>query len=110
MEHLSAFQLGATMDNTFNSSKLGDLPYVDESEEIIVLPDIKFPDHYKVQEWISGTDRLDELTLVITHVAQGEYTLTVAALQPANDKILFYWKLHGLAKLQQEILDFKPER
>jgi hypothetical protein len=94
----------------YHSSKLGDLPYVDESEEIIVLPGIRFPDHYKVQEWIDGTDKSAELTLVITHIDDGKYMRTVAALQPANEKVLFIWKLRGVKELEEEILDFYSKK
>lgn len=95
----------------FNSSQLGNIPYVDEDETMILLPGIPFRHHYKVQDWINGTDKNAEFSIAITHIEEGDgYNKTTVALRPTTKRILFFWKLHGLEKLEQEILDFKPER
>jgi len=99
------------MVDLFESKQLGNVPYVDEDDNIIILPGIEFRHHYKVQEWINGTDRNADFVIVITHIEQEkDYLKTTVALKPTTARVMFWWKLHGLDKLEQEILDFKPER
>lgn len=87
-------------------------PYVDENEHLIILPLMRFRDHFRIQEWLNGTERNDEFTLVITDVEERNTLKTVCALKPTTEKAMFYWKLRGDAgaeELLQEILDYKLE-
>ena len=98
------------MADLFESQHLGKVPYVDEDDDIIILPGIDFRHHYKVQEWINGTDRNADFSIVITHIEKGSSMQTAVGVKPTTARVMFWWKLHGLDKLEQEILDFKPER
>jgi hypothetical protein len=89
---------------------MDDAPYFNEDDNIIVFPSITFPHHYKVQAWLNGTDRNADFVIVLhQRVTERKHSQTVSGLQPTTNRVMFYWKLHGFEKLQQEILDFKEE-
>ena len=84
-------------------------PYIKDG--LIILPEIGWQQHYKVQEWINGTDNMANFVIDITYEKGRMYdSMVQVAIKPTTKKILFSWKLHGLDKLQQEILDYKPQR
>ncbi len=84
--------------------------YFSENDNLFILPQISFPNHYKVQEWLNGNDLNDDFELVITEIEGRNGLLnTVSALGPQSEQIKFIWMLKGVEKLQQEILDFKKE-
>jgi hypothetical protein len=91
----------------------------DGLEGIILLSEFSFPNHYKIQEWLSGTEYHEYFDLVLceveTETARGDKRVnrTVPGLyiKGAKDKGKFYWELKGGADyLTQKVLDFKPER
>jgi len=89
-------------------------------DSLILLTGFRFPDHWKVQEWLSETEYGDEFTLVLAEVTTsawnggpGTTSLTTPALEPKTDEAKFYWALRGASlraetaeKLEQIILDF----
>lgn len=89
---------------------MGDHPEIDqpsyEDGELFVLPYFSFPRHYLVQEWLNGTDKNDDFELTVTKTAN---RILVSALKPRTKQIKFFWKLRGIEKIQEEILDFEKE-
>lgn len=84
------------------------------SNDLVVLPKFTFPIHYKVQEWLNENELNDEYEIQMVELLDWKQSYKVCcALQLKSGKAQFHWKLRGddaAEKLQQEILDFKPER
>ncbi len=90
----------------------------DGLEGIILMPEFSFPTHYKIQQWLSGTEYHEHFDLVLCQVetetergTRKSVTVPGLYIKGAKDKGKFYWELKGGAEyLTQKVLDFKPER
>jgi len=95
-------------------SKIGESERALFHNNLIVFPKFTFPLHYKVQEWLNEKELNDEYEMLIVQVPDWKQShRTCCALELKTEKAQFHWKLKGpeaAEKLQQEILDFKPER
>lgn len=88
---------------------------MDDNKGLIILEAFTFPDHWKVQAWLTGTGNDTKFTLTMAKATktnkwgQEVSGYTVAALEPIDKKEAFFWKLkgpEGQKELEQEILDF----
>lgn len=77
---------------------------------MILLPLLKFPEHWMVQDWLSNTEYGEEFDLVLTEMQVGKsISRTVPALRPKTEKSAFYWTLRGdkgSRELEQKVLDY----
>lgn len=77
---------------------------------MILLPLLKFPEHWMVQDWLSNTEYGEEFDLVLTEMQVGKLiSRTVPALRPKTQKSAFYWTLRGdkgSRELEQKVLDY----
>lgn len=81
-----------------------------EKELLIVLSRLKFPEHWKAQDWLNKTEYGEEFELVLTTIDIGKtLSQTVPALKPKTEKSVFYWSLRGdkgAKELEEKVLDF----
>jgi len=77
---------------------------------MILLPLLKFPEHWMVQDWLNNTEYGAEFDLVLTEMQVGKsISQTVPALRPKTQKSAFYWSLrgdNGARELEQKVLDY----
>lgn len=86
-------------------------------EGLILLTNFRFPEHWRIQEWLNGTEYGDQFYLVITQIElpniKKNIGKTLPALEPRDAKEKFHLILKGLEhrvemaiELEQKILDF----
>jgi len=85
----------------------------DELNELIILSNFRFPEHWMIQDWLSRTEYGDEFKLGLVEIRQkdrnGDWTnstKTTPVLEPLTPAAAFKWKLKGIDALEQKILDF----
>ena len=90
------------------------------AEPLIMLNGFRFPDHWKVQQWLDDTDYGNLYTLIITEARMPNHnghpthvSRITPALEAKTEEQKFLWELKGPAALatladeiEQKILDF----
>lgn len=91
------------------------------NDGLIILNKFRFPDHWKIQAWLNGTEYDKQFVLVIAHIEIDNsrrrpdtkmLIRTVPALEPKTEELKFLWALKGepgAKELEQKILDFNKK-
>lgn len=82
---------------------------------LILLTELRFPQHGQVQEWLNATEYGEQFDLCIASAViydnwGREMSRTIPALQPKTKELEFLWILKGepgARELEQMIFDFQ---